>query len=322
MKIYKRLEYIAKRLGFNKNSKSVKLAKKIMYAMRYIRCMYKALIRFIKSNIFIRIPKTSDIPIEVCIVTINKDFHMLENCVNSIRKFVKHPITKISIVSRQNEFLNKFCNENNCVFVEEASILGYGVDRIKEINEQTINEANLKGREGWLLQQLLKLGFGRVSEQENYLVVDTDTVFLKPRVYKFKTTTIFEYSDEWHIPYLNAYENLMGFPFSAKKSLVAHNMLFEKSVLTEMKNHIEDKHSLPWDEAYMITADFSSKSFCCDYDTYGNFFMRFHKRYMKSLYWLNVTALVYNDDTKYPFWAQSLSCHTYLLKMQEMLTPQ
>jgi len=314
MTIYNRLEYIAKQLGLSKNSVSVKFVKKMFFAARYTRGILRALIRSIKS-FFMQIPKTSDVPIEVCIVTIDKDFHMLKNCVDSIRKYVKHPITKFSIISRQNDQLIDFCVENECVFVDELSILGYGVDRIKEINEQKINKENLKGREGWLLQQLLKLGYDKFCEQEHYLVVDTDTFILKPRVYKFGNTTVFEYIDEWHVPYQKAYYNLMGFPFSSKKSLTAHNMFFEKSVLKDMKSHIENKHDLQWDEAYIMNADYSSVSFCSDYDTYGNFFMELHKKNTITLYWLNVEAHDYSNDIKYPFWAQSLSCHAYLTKI-------
>jgi FkbM family methyltransferase len=262
--------------------------------------------KYVFSQFFCRVPKQSDIPIEVCLVTVQKDFATLKLCLEGIRKFVKHPITKISVVSKVNAEIKEFCEKNDCIFVDELSILGYGIEKF-----QDIEEANLKGREGWLFQQLLKLGFDKICEQEHYLVVDTDTIFLKPRIFKFSNTTIFEYGDEWHIPYQNAYKKLMGFSYSSKKSFVVHCMFFEKSILRELKNFIENKHKISWDNAIIKTADYSSKSFFSEYETYGHFFLHFHRNNMRIVYWFN-----YSDSnfarTKHPFWAKSFSSHTYL----------
>jgi len=298
----------AKRMGLTKDSRLVKFVKKMMRIMQYIRQILKAGVRAIKA-LLIGVPKQSDVPIEVCLLTIDKDFHMLKNCLDGIRKHVKHPITKISIVSRPNEWLSDFCRENGCVFVDETSVLGYGPEKLASPDKE-----NTKGREGFLFQQLLKLGFDKICEQEHYIVVDTDTVFLKPRLYKFNEITIFEYTDERHIPIQNAYKKLMGVPFSFKKSFVAHTMLFEKSMLSEMKSFIEDKHKISWDDAIIFTGDYSSGSPFSEFEIYGNFFMRFHRANMKVFYWLNITGLTYDKTKRYPFWAKSLSCHAYLRK--------
>jgi len=264
-------------------------------------------IRYMLSQVFCKIPKQSDIPIEVCLVTVQKDFDTLKLCLESIRKFVRHPITKISIVSKENELIKEFCDSNSCVFVNELSILDYVLEKF-----QNMNEANLKGREGWFFQQFLKLGFDKICEQEHYLVVDTDTIFLKPRIFKFGKTTIFEYSDEWHIPYQNAYKKIMGFGYSSDKSFVTHCMLFEKAILKELKSYIENKHKVSWDNAIIETADYSSTSFFSEYETYGNFFLHFHKNNVKRIYWFNYASSNFINAEEYPFWAKSLSSHAYL----------
>jgi len=254
----------------------------------------------------IGIPRKSDIPIEVCLVTIEKDFSTLKLCIESIRKYVKHPITKISILTKESVKMKEFCKKNHCTFIDETSVLGYGLEKF-----QDTNEANLKGREGWFFQQLLKLGFDTICEQEHYLVVDTDTVFLKSRIFKFACTTVFEKSDEWHIPYQNAYRKLMGFEYSSKRSFVVHCMLFEKTVLRSLKNYIESKHKTSWDNAIIKTADYSSSSFFSEYETYGNFFLRFHRSNMKEVYWFNLTSFDINVKEN-PIWAKSISYHSYL----------
>ena len=266
-------------------------------------------IRYTFSRLFCGdddIPKQSDIPIEVCLVTVQKDFETLKLCLESIRKFVMHPITKISIVSKKSELITEFCNSNDCLFIDEISVLGYGFEKFHHIGEE-----KLIGREGWFYQQLLKFGFAKNCQQEHYLVVDTDTIFLKPRIFKFGDITIFDTSDEWHIPYRKAYKKLIGLEPTAKKSFVAHCMLFEKKVLNELKSYIEEIHKIQWDDAIIKTAEYTHKSFFSEYETYGNFFLHFYRNRAKLVYWFNHEDRNYMN-IKSPFWAKSLSCHAHI----------
>ena len=88
-------------------------------------------------------------------------------------------------------------------------------------------------------------------------------------------------------------------------------MLFEKDILQALKYHIENKHRNSWDNAIIETSDYSSMSFFSEYETYGNFFLHFHKNNMKIVYWFNYASPNF-INAKYPFWAKSLSSHSYL----------
>ena len=266
----------------------------------------KNALKYPLSQVFSPVPKRSETPLEVLLVTAPKDYDTLGPCLESIQRFLKHPITKISIVSKESEAIKEFCDAQDCVFIDERSILGYGLERF-----ETLDEANLKGREGWFFQQLLKLGFDEFCEQEQYVVVDADTIFLKPRIFTYGDQVMFDTGDSVHLPYRTAYRRLMGFEATAHKSLVAHCMLFEKTVLRELKNHIEAQHNVSWDDAILATADYSSASFFSEYETYGNFFLRCHKNRMKQTYWFNYVCTDFLR-TKHPFWARSLSSHAYL----------
>jgi hypothetical protein len=245
---------------------------------------------------------TSNIPIDIAIVTIDKDIETLQFSIDSIKKCVRHPIKRIVIITRQDDCFISFCENNGYEFINENEILGYGKE----------NFDNMRGRGGWLFQQLLKLGYERYSESDHYLVVDSDTVFLKRRIFKYNNTTFFDYSDEHHNPYKVAFNNLMGFDYSYRLSFVTHYMLFEKKKLHEFKQYIEKKHSCKWDEAIIKCSDYSHSSCFSEYETYGNFFGHFYKNEIKRYYWFNKIVTDINDIFgKHSIFARSVSCHAF-----------
>jgi hypothetical protein len=246
--------------------------------------------------------KTSDIPLDIAMVTIDKDIETLQASIDSIKKYIMHPIKQIAIVTRNDDFFISFCKKNGYVFIDENDILGYSKE----------NFNNMEGRGGWLFQQLLKLGYAQYSASEHYLVVDSDTVFLKKRIFKDKNITFFDYSDEHHRPYRIAFNKLMGFDYCSNLSFVTHYMLFEKKKVGAFKRFIEEKHSCRWDEAILKCADYSHSSCFSEYETYGNFFSYFYKKEIRRYYWFNqVVVNLSKLYTKNSPFVRSVSCHAF-----------
>ncbi|MBB6024423.1 hypothetical protein HNR77_005533 [Paenibacillus sp. JGP012] len=61
--------------------------------------------------------------IDVLIPAIEKDLATLPLVIDNIRRYVKHPIGSIYIVSPVSAKIKKLCSRKNCIFVNERSVL-------------------------------------------------------------------------------------------------------------------------------------------------------------------------------------------------------
>jgi|WetSurMetagenome_2_1015567.scaffolds.fasta_scaffold255328_2 hypothetical protein len=225
----------------------------------------------------------SDVPIDVVIPTIEKDYDCLREVIESIRNYVSHPINRIYIVSRNQSDIADFCRSNNAFLVDEDSVLGYSKKRINY-------NFNGRDRSGWLFQQLLKLRVDTYTSCENILVVDSDTVFLRPKAFIYKGKTVFDQSDELHLPYFKVLNQLLGSISKPVASYIVHYMLFNRLRLREMRAEIEKNIRLPWDEAIILKTDYSSNSGFSEYETYGNYMKKRHRNEMIENYWFNTVS--------------------------------
>jgi len=85
-------------------------------------------------------------------------------------------------------------------------------------------------------------------------------------------------------------------------------MIFNKNILTELKQKIEKMHNCKWDEAIIKYNDYSSNSGFSEYELYGNYIYEHHRKNISLAYWFNVNTLT---DT-YPNYIKSISLHSYL----------
>lgn len=210
----------------------------------------------------IDLPAQSDI-IDVIIPTVSKDYALVEEVIESVKKNLKHKIFNFYIVSQKNEEMLKFCARHNYIFIDEVSVLGYGKDSINYV-------VNGKDRSGWLFQQLLKLSGDTFVTQKKYFILDSDTVLIKPHSFIKNGKDVFLQSEEWHGPYFKAFKKLFGHPSKNTLSYTAHMMIFDCKRLKEMKKCMEDLRGAMWDEVYLSTIDQNEPSCVSDYDTYAN----------------------------------------------------
>ncbi len=111
-----------------------------------------------------------NISIDIVIPTISKDFDTLSLLIESL-KYLQHKVNKIYIVSPNDKKIVNFCKEKNIIFINELDVLGFGKNKI----EYKVNGLD---RSGWLFQQLLKLSGDNFTELSDYLVIDSDTIFV------------------------------------------------------------------------------------------------------------------------------------------------
>ncbi|OCT14359.1 hypothetical protein A8709_26435 [Paenibacillus pectinilyticus] len=203
-------------------------------------------------------------PIDVLIPAIDKDLGTLPHVIDAVRKFVKHPIREIIIVAPRTQRMLNLCSQKGCRFVHEDTVL--------PITKRDIHyQGKTWNRSGWLYQQLLKMNGDTICTSKYYLVIDADTMFIRPHVFKIGNKTVY-YCRNWSQgEYFNTYKKLMGKSRSARLSFVTHYMLFEKSKIKQLKQVIESKHKKSWYSAIMKSMNTSKQFAFSEFETYGNF---------------------------------------------------
>jgi hypothetical protein len=201
--------------------------------------------------------------IDVLIPAARKDLGTLPHTIDSIRRMVRHPIGAIFVVSPESAGIRAVCARKGCRFVNER--------RIEPIPKSRIRYRSKRWeRSGWLYQQLLKLSGDRLVRRRHFLVMDADTVLIRPHRFRIGGKTVF-YCRRWSQPeYFRTYRRLLGRRRKAKVSFVAHYMLFDRRKLARLKRTIEARHGKPWYRAIMDSIDRKRNFGFSEYETYGN----------------------------------------------------
>lgn len=212
-------------------------------------------------------PKTqlsSKTKIDILIPAIEKDLGTLPFVIDALRKHVKHPIGQIMIVAPKKKRIMDLCVRKGCKFINENTVLPI-------TKKDIVYRSRTWERSGWLFQQLLKLNGDTLSSSKFFLVIDADTVLIRPHTFRSGNKTVF-YCRYWSQgEYFRTYRKLMGRQRSSSSSFVTHYMLFEKSKLIQMKRAIEAKHHMSWHAAILRSIDRTKQFGFSEFETYGNF---------------------------------------------------
>lgn len=202
--------------------------------------------------------------IDIVIPAIDKDLETLPLVIDSVRKMVKHPLGTIYIVSPKSPRIQSLCKQKGCRFVYENTVLPITK---KQIHYRT----SRWDRSGWLFQQLLKLSGDSICSSKYYLVIDADTVLLRPHTFLSGSQTVVYYRN-WSQPeYFRMHKKLLGVKHSCSRSFVSHYMLFEREKVKELKRAIEARHQIPWYAAVLKNIRRTSLYGFSEFETYGNF---------------------------------------------------
>lgn len=242
---------------------------------RYIR-------EWLKLNLDFKNVPLSKLKLDIIIPVINKDFDVLPHTLEGIRNNLKHPVGDILIVAPKESSIISFCKKNWCKFIDEDTVFPFNKRQIKYLVDGI-------DRAGWLFQQLVKLHGDKLSSQKHFLIVDADTVFIRPCIFEHRGKIIFNQSDEFHKPYFDLYERLLGEKPKSALSFVCHSMLFEKKKLWQLKRKIEKIHNKKWYEAIIDELDTKQFSAFSELELYGNFILSYYPSKMIREYWFNIT---------------------------------
>ena len=171
---------------------------------------------------------------------------------------------------------------------------------------ETVSNVHGKlGRNGWYLQQLLKLYALIVIPDilDRCLVIDSDTFFLKPTVFIKDNKCLYNFGTEYHTPYfehmLKMDEGLIK--VDKNKSGICHHMMFEKIYINELINRIEQTHNDKFYNVFLKTVTDFNGSGASEYEIYFNYMLKYHNDNIaiRQLSWANVDILDTNSELDY-----------------------
>jgi hypothetical protein len=142
-------------------------------------------------------------------------------------------------------------------------------DLIDEATRALVKSMVPPMRRGWVTQQLLKFQGVARSHQDGVLVVDADTVLLRPRTWLAGSRQLLVPVHEFHPPYEEHYQRVFGRAGRpATVSWVAHHQLMRPSIVKAMFGVTQSERSQKLGE-WVQAADFSQASALSEYHSYG-----------------------------------------------------
>lgn len=193
----------------------------------------------------------------VIVPAVEKDAPVLAHCLRSIREMIRQHLVEVWVVAPESASIRKIAAAENCKFVHEDTILPRPA-------------AELKCR-GWVLQQLIKLNASAFVSTPDYLVVDADTVFLRPQSFFRGGKSVLRYADQYELLYNRSLELVFGHPRRFPVSFVTHHMLFNAALVKELLHLIEQRFGRPWWEAILQEVDKGHPISFSEYELYGHF---------------------------------------------------
>lgn len=225
--------------------------------------------------------KISREPLDVVIPIVEKDLVTAVETVKSIRAMVFHPIKNIYLVAPDSERIRQFAKQNNCIYVLESDVIP-NFDRAKTFGV-------------WVFQQFIKLNCDKFAKSDNILVVDADTIFLRPQVFinDRKGNFIFNVHSDYDLRRKKFTQKLLNLPYHFRFDFVAHHMVLNKSLLQELKREIEAIHKQDWHEVILDYIVKESKVGFSEYDIYATFVRSKYPKKSKVL--ASANTMIYRD---------------------------
>jgi hypothetical protein len=193
----------------------------------------------------------------VVVPAVEKDAPVLAHCLQSIRGMIRHRLVEVWVVAPESASIRNIATAEKCKYVLEDSILPRPA-------------AELKCR-GWVLQQFIKFNAAKFVTTPDYLVVDADTIFLRPQSFFRGGKSVLRYSDQYELLYNRSLELVFGHPRRFPVSFVTHHMLFNTALVKELLQLIEKRFGCPWWEAILKEVDKGHPISFSEYELYGHF---------------------------------------------------
>ncbi len=164
-------------------------------------------------------------------------------------------------------------------------------------------------RNGWYLQQLIKLYAGMIIPgiMDRYLVIDADTFFLKPTNFiNLENQCQYNFGREYHCHYFDHMQRLHpDFTRVYELSGICHHMMFETRLIKELFELVEKNEDKPFWVIFLEKVEpwlrHGFGSGASEYELYFNYVCKFHpdEIEVRELCWENVRMLDFTLELDY-----------------------
>lgn len=248
--------------------------------------------------------KFSNSWISVVIPCHPKDSALLSVVLEGLEKNCLNHISEVIIVSPENLEIN-LSTKLNLRFLNDSQVVSPELFEIIKTNFPT-------SQFGWVLQQVIKIETAiKLSQNENTLAIDSDTVITKPTLFVDGNRQILNITREYHRQYIKQYQDFSKTNFDLGLSFVTHYQLWKQDILEGLWG---DDRLNEW----LSCADKSSQSSMSEYQSYGSHLVEKHPQRFKFAQWGNIELsrtlvkdLSYEAATSARPNARSISIHSY-----------
>lgn len=226
-------------------------------------------------------------PIELLVVVADKDFPILPYAIESALENSLNEIVKVVIVAQAHAIqeartvVSTVVPNNKLLVINEDDLLDV------EIRKQL--KFSMRNRYGWALQQFLCLAYTQQSQAEGVLVLDADTLLIRPRAFMGDGKQILMPTLEHHHPYYDFLSQLDPVYNNTTHSFVSHHMLFQPLFLNQILDRIcnKDLHLLALTATSNLVLS-SESPFCLEYELYGQALWKLKPEAVQLCKWSNL----------------------------------
>lgn len=226
-------------------------------------------------------------PFDIVIVSHEKDFNnikfIIDQCEKNLTCESYHLILSERKPYEEIDFIKSITKKQ--IFIhKETDVLKIDKDRVNH-------------RPNWIYQMLLKM-FQNVTKNDNYLIIESDCLILKPiNFFEDGKTNIFLCRDQNHDPYFK-FNNILGFGREYDHSFISEFIMYDKKLVNDMLFKANCKN--PNDFLNIIYENVNQFCYPADYELYGNFIYKYHQDK------INIKHLTYDfhgrESRIKPFW--------------------
>ena len=246
-----------KRLGIALNSVRRESAHGLAYAMAWF--VQRFHLRFVRRR-FAGVPEATSAddarPLTVIVPAVEKDADVLEPCLKAVREHVRNRIDAFWVVAPESARIRALAASVGAEFVPEDNVLPKPARELKT--------------RGWVIQQLIKLNAAFLVPTRDYLVLDADTVFLRPQHFVRGGRVVLRYSDQYELLYNRSLQLVFGHGRRFPVSFVTHHQVFNVEVVRDLLATIEKRFGRTWWEAILHEVDQGHLISFSEYELYGH----------------------------------------------------
>ena len=218
---------------------------------------------------------------DVVICLAARDFRIVKKTIRSLRRYVINNSDTIYLITKGSNrrfFSGRWLAKNNVILLDEDNFVS-GLTYI-DLQEIISKHFDYQVKAGWYLQQFLKMGFA-VTEyaKERYLIWDADTIPLRkiPMITE-EGKCYLAAKTEYHKPYFDTMERLLGFGKQVDFSFIAEHMVVEVKFMRELIERIRKTpmEGNSWFEKIINASSKTDVGTFSEFETYGSFCNKYH----------------------------------------------